>query len=97
MAYYVKLYILFRFHAGYVHVYVCLLFFLGRRFFVGRFGEMLLLLPVLQSIAWQVVENVSFVKVCGVEKIGKLLQEFFLGGRWIISYYVKLGNIPPPK
>ena len=52
---------------------------------MGRFGEMLLLLPVLQSIAWQVVENVSFVKVCGVEKIGKLLQEFFLGGRWIIS------------
>ena len=72
-------------------MYVFCLYFSGRQFFFGRFGECLLLLPVLQSIAWQVIENVSFVKVCGVEKISSLLQEFLLGGKALFD--VKIYNV----
>ncbi|XP_053569136.1 hepatocyte nuclear factor 4-gamma [Bombina bombina] len=46
----------------------------------GRFGELLLLLPTLQSITWQMIEQVHFVKLFGMIKIDNLLQEMLLGG-----------------
>lgn len=46
----------------------------------GRFGELLLLLPTLQSITWQMIEQIQFVKLFGMIKIDNLLQEMLLGG-----------------
>ncbi|KAM4705866.1 hepatocyte nuclear factor 4-gamma [Rhinophrynus dorsalis] len=46
----------------------------------GRFGELLLLLPTLQSVTWQMIEQVQFVKLFGMVKIDSLLQEMLLGG-----------------
>lgn len=46
----------------------------------GRFGEILLLLPALQSITWQMIEQIQFAKMFGVAKIDNLLQEMLLGG-----------------
>lgn len=46
----------------------------------GRFGELLLLLPVLQSITWQMIEQIQLAKVIGLAKIDNLLQEMLLGG-----------------
>ena len=46
----------------------------------GRFGEMMLVLPALQSITWQLIEQVHFAKVYGLAKIDNLLQEMLLGG-----------------
>ena len=47
----------------------------------GRFGEMLLLLPALQSITWQMIEQIQFAKLFGTAKIDNLLQEMLLGGK----------------
>ncbi|MGH0163918.1 UNVERIFIED_CONTAM: hypothetical protein FKN15_067006 [Acipenser sinensis] len=44
----------------------------------GRFGELLLLLPTLQSITWQMIEQIQFVKLIGMAKIDNLLQEMLL-------------------
>lgn len=49
----------------------------------GRFGELLLLLPTLQSITWQMIEQIQFVKLFGMVKIDNLLQEMLLGGKYI--------------
>lgn len=49
----------------------------------GRFGELLLLLPTLQSITWQMIEQIQLVKLFGVVKIDSLLQEMLLGGEHI--------------
>ncbi|KAK6186394.1 hypothetical protein SNE40_008437 [Patella caerulea] len=46
----------------------------------GRFGEILLLLPALQSITWQMIEQIQFAKLFGMAKIDNLLQEMLLGG-----------------
>uniref|UniRef100_A0A6J0UEI9 Hepatocyte nuclear factor 4-beta-like n=1 Tax=Pogona vitticeps TaxID=103695 RepID=A0A6J0UEI9_9SAUR len=46
----------------------------------GRFSDILLLLPPLQSITWQMIEQVQFVKLFGVARIDSLLQEMLLGG-----------------
>ncbi|KAK2110030.1 Hepatocyte nuclear factor 4-alpha, partial [Saguinus oedipus] len=46
----------------------------------GRFGELLLLLPTLQSITWQMIEQIQFIKLFGMAKIDNLLQEMLLGG-----------------
>uniref|UniRef100_A0A3Q2STA1 Hepatocyte nuclear factor 4-gamma n=1 Tax=Fundulus heteroclitus TaxID=8078 RepID=A0A3Q2STA1_FUNHE len=46
----------------------------------GRFGELLLLLPTLQSITWQMIEQLQFVKLCGLAKLDNLLHEMLLGG-----------------
>ncbi|XP_042164697.1 hepatocyte nuclear factor 4-gamma isoform X3 [Oncorhynchus tshawytscha] len=51
----------------------------------GRFGELLLLLPTLQSITWQMIEQLQFVKLCGLAKIDNLLQEMLLGGGCLAS------------
>ena len=53
--------------------------------FRGRFGEILLLLPVLQSITWQMIQQIEFAKMFGVAHIDNLLQEMLLGGELI--YY----------
>ncbi|GAB0095026.1 Transcription factor HNF-4 homolog [Sergentomyia squamirostris] len=45
----------------------------------GRFGEILLILPVLQSITWQMIEQIQFAKIFGVAHIDNLLQEMLLG------------------
>uniref|UniRef100_A0A8C6YFA7 NR LBD domain-containing protein n=1 Tax=Naja naja TaxID=35670 RepID=A0A8C6YFA7_NAJNA len=46
----------------------------------GRFSDILLLLPPLQSITWQMIEQVQFVKLFGMARIDSLLQEMLLGG-----------------
>lgn len=50
----------------------------------GRFGELLLLLPTLQSITWQMIEQIQFVKLFGMVKIDNLLQEMLLGGKSLL-------------
>lgn len=52
----------------------------------GRFGELLLLLPTLQSITWQMIEQIQFVKLFGMVKIDNLLQEMLLGGEYIWEF-----------
>ncbi|RMB95663.1 hypothetical protein DUI87_27775 [Hirundo rustica rustica] len=51
----------------------------------GRFGELLLLLPVLQSITWQMIEQIQFVKLFGMAKIDNLLQEMLLGDSYLAN------------
>lgn len=51
----------------------------------GRFGEILLMLPVLQSITWQMIEQIQFAKLFGMAHIDSLLQEMLLGGKWRTS------------
>lgn len=51
----------------------------------GRFGELLLLLPTLQSITWQMIEQIQFVKLFGMAKIDNLLQEMLLGGELFVT------------
>ncbi|KAH3775523.1 hepatocyte nuclear factor 4-gamma-like isoform X2 [Dreissena polymorpha] len=46
----------------------------------GRFGEILLLLPALQSITWQMIEQIQFAKMFGIANVDNLLQEMLLGG-----------------
>uniref|UniRef100_T1HAK9 Uncharacterized protein n=1 Tax=Rhodnius prolixus TaxID=13249 RepID=T1HAK9_RHOPR len=46
----------------------------------GRFGDLLLTIPALQSITWQMIEQIQFAKLFGVAKIDCLLQEMLLGG-----------------
>ncbi|XP_053556855.1 hepatocyte nuclear factor 4-beta [Bombina bombina] len=46
----------------------------------GRFSDILLLLPPLQSITWQMIEQVQFAKLFGVARVDSLLQEMLLGG-----------------
>lgn len=48
----------------------------------GRFGELLLTLPALQSITWQMIEQIQFAKLFGVAHIDSLLQEMLLGGQF---------------
>ncbi len=52
----------------------------------GRFGELLLLLPTLQSTALQMVEQLQFAKLFGVAKVDNLLQEMLLGGEWPVLF-----------
>ncbi|XP_046447167.1 hepatocyte nuclear factor 4-gamma-like isoform X3 [Daphnia pulex] len=46
----------------------------------GRFGELLLALPPLQSVAWQMIEQIQQARYFGVTRIDSLLQEMLLGG-----------------
>ncbi|XP_035770378.1 hepatic nuclear factor 4, beta isoform X1 [Neolamprologus brichardi] len=45
----------------------------------GRFGELLLILPPLQSVAWQMVETLHLAQLLGEAKMDSLLQEMLLG------------------
>ncbi|GLG93062.1 Protein ultraspiracle homolog [Gryllus bimaculatus] len=53
----------------------------------GRFGEIILTLPALQSITWQMIEQIQFAKLFGVARIDSLLQEMLLGDShsWNVS------------
>lgn len=51
----------------------------------GRFGDILLTLPALQSISWQMIEQIQFVKLFGVAHIDSLLQEMLLGGSIVVE------------
>lgn len=46
----------------------------------GKFGELLLMLPTMQSIAKEMIEQVQFARLFGVVKVDNLLQEMLLGG-----------------
>lgn len=46
----------------------------------GRFGKLLLLLPVLQSVAWHMIQQVQLARLFGSAKVDSLLQEMLLGG-----------------
>ncbi|XP_037555405.1 hepatocyte nuclear factor 4-gamma-like isoform X2 [Dermacentor silvarum] len=46
----------------------------------GRFGKIMLMLPTLQSITWQMIEQIQFAKLFGMAKVDNLLQEMLLGG-----------------
>ena len=50
----------------------------------GKFGELLLLLPTLQSVAVQMVEQLQFARLFGVAKVDNLLQEMLLGGKFLV-------------
>ena len=50
----------------------------------GRFGELLLALPPLQSVAWQMIEQIQQARYFGVTRIDSLLQEMLLGGKYSI-------------
>jgi len=50
----------------------------------GRFGELLLLLPSLQSISWQTIDQLVAAKQCGLITVDNLLQEMLFGG--MVSY-----------
>lgn len=45
----------------------------------GRFGELLLILPSLQSASWQMVENQHLAQLLGKNRMDNLLQEMLLG------------------
>jgi len=47
----------------------------------GRFGDILLILPTLQAIAWQMIEEIQFAKYFGIQTIDDFLQEMLLEGR----------------
>lgn len=51
----------------------------------GRFGEIVLTLPALQSITWQMIEQIQFAKLFGVARIDNLLQEMLLGGPYFVA------------
>lgn len=68
----------------------------------GRFGELLLLLPTLQSITWQMIEQIQFIKLFGMAKIDNLLQEMLLGGLFWLALRLGMrgcrrGPPPPPR
>lgn len=50
----------------------------------GRFGEILLLIPNLQSINLQMIQQIELAKMFGVAHIDNLLQEMLLGGKLCI-------------
>ena len=52
----------------------------------GKFGELLLLLPTLQSVAVQMVEQLQFARLFGVTKVDNLLQEMLLGGNFKLFF-----------
>ena len=47
---------------------------------------MLLILPSLQSCAWQMIEQIQFAKLFGQARIDNLLQEMLLGGEICFCY-----------
>ena len=63
----------------------------------GRFGELLLLLPTLQSIGWQIVDQLVAAKQCGLISVDNLLQEMLLGGTiTVITIKIKYKLTHPP-
>lgn len=46
----------------------------------GRFGEILCILPVLQSITQQMISQIQVAEYYGVAQFDSLLREMLLGG-----------------
>lgn len=63
----------------------------------GRFGEILLLLPVVQSITWQMIQQIEVAKMIGVAHIDNLLQEMLLGGEQQSLESSSLNNFSPSQ
>ncbi|XP_057369673.2 hepatocyte nuclear factor 4-gamma-like isoform X2 [Daphnia carinata] len=61
----------------------------------GRFGELLLALPPLQSVAWQMIEQIQQARYFGVTRIDSLLQEMLLGGASLESVNNANSSGPP--
>ncbi|XP_041840287.1 hepatic nuclear factor 4, beta isoform X2 [Melanotaenia boesemani] len=60
----------------------------------GRFGELLLTLPALQSVTWQMVETLHFAQLLGEAKVDSLLQEMLLGEGIITGQGICAENDP---
>ena len=45
----------------------------------GKFGSLLLILPSLQSISLQMIQQINIAKHSGITEIDSLLQEMLLG------------------
>ncbi|XP_039994265.1 hepatic nuclear factor 4, beta isoform X2 [Xiphias gladius] len=58
----------------------------------GRFGELLLILPPLQSVAWQMVETLHLAQLLGEARMDSLLQEMLLGEGAKTGYGLCTGN-----
>lgn len=61
----------------------------------GKFGELLLMLPTMQSIAKEMIDQVQFARLFGVVKVDNLLQEMLLGGLFMTSKWL-LTHFPDP-
>ncbi|GAA6089563.1 hepatic nuclear factor 4, beta isoform X1 [Tachysurus ichikawai] len=61
----------------------------------GRFGELMLLLPPLQSTAWHMVEQLQLARLLGEASMDSLLQEMLLGESAPGSNPEVLGFSPP--
>ena len=57
-----------------------------------RFGQILLLLPTLQTISWQLVEQIQLARIFGGTKVDSLLQEMLLGGKLMSQQNQNDGN-----
>lgn len=57
----------------------------------------MLLLPVLQSITWQMIEQIQFAKLFGMAHIDTLLQEMLLGGMFYYLIEIKIFILKYPK
>lgn len=53
--------------------------------FRGRFGEILMLLPVLQSITSQMIDQIQLAKIYRMTHIDTLLEEMLLGGAYTLE------------
>ncbi|XP_041984447.1 hepatocyte nuclear factor 4-gamma isoform X2 [Aricia agestis] len=62
----------------------------------GRFGELLLCLPPLQSITWQMIEQIQFAKLFGVAHVDSLLQEMLLGEATLEEAQESAAGAPAP-
>ncbi|XP_015751728.1 PREDICTED: hepatocyte nuclear factor 4-gamma-like isoform X2 [Acropora digitifera] len=60
----------------------------------GKFGELLLMLPTMQSIAKEMIDQVQFARLFGVVKVDNLLQEMLLGGTNIAEQLDAANMVP---
>ena len=52
----------------------------------GRFGSIILTLPSLQSISWQMIQQIKVANYTGITQIDSLLQEMLLGGPAVLTH-----------
>jgi len=62
----------------------------------GRFGQIMLVIPKLQSITQQMIEVVHVARAYGVVKVDNLLHEMLLGGKSILLFCHIIRIIPAP-
>ena len=58
----------------------------------GRFGELLLMLPPLQSVAWHMVETLQLARLLGEARVDSLLQEMLLGEGAVVGHGAHTGE-----